>query len=269
MNMCGAKPTTPPLTEDNLLLQPTLDRLREMRLLGMAAALEEQAMIPDVRTLNFEDRLGLLVEREHTYRENRRLTRLLQMARLHLVATPEDIEFRRPRGLDKSVILRLVSCAWIETHEVVLVSGATGTGKSYLGCALGHSACRHGFSTRYYRFSRMLGELARARADGSYPKLLEKLARTQLLIIDDFGLSPLNHNERRDLLEVLEDRYGRRATLVTSQLPFEHWHAVVGDTTFADAILDRLIHSAHRITLKGASMRRKASEPTATPENQD
>jgi DNA replication protein DnaC len=249
-----------------MLLQPTIERLRELRLLGMATALEEQTMMPDVRSLSFEDRFGLLVEREYTNREDRRLTRLLQLARLHLPATPEDIEFRRPRGLDKSLILRLVSCAWVEAHEVVLMSGATGTGKSYLVCALGHSACRHGFTTRYYRFSRMLGELARARADGSYPKLLEKLARTQLLIIDDFGLSPLTDSERRDLLEVLEDRYGRRATMVSSQLPFEHWHAIVGDTTFADAILDRLIHSAHRITLKGASMRRKSTSSEDTPE---
>ena len=249
-----------------MLLQPTLDRLRELRLLGMAAALEEQSLIQDARSLSFEDRLGLLVEREHTCREDRRLTRLLQLAKLHQNATLEDIDFRRPRGLDKSFVLRLAACNWIEAREVVLISGATGTGKSYLGCALGHSACRHGLSTRYFRFSRMLGELAHARADGSYPKLLEKLARTQLLIIDDFGLSPLTDSERRDLLEVLEDRYGRRATLVTSQLPFEHWHAVVGDTTFADAILDRLVHGAHRITLKGASMRRKAASGDLTPE---
>jgi len=244
-----------------MLLQPTLDRLRELRLLGMADALEEQALVPDARAMSFEDRLGLLIEREHTQREDRRLTRLLQLAKLNLNATLEDIDFRRPRGLDKALVLRLASAAWIGAHEVVLISGATGTGKSYLACALGHSACRHGFSTRYYRFSRMLGELAHARADGSYPKLLEKLARTQLLIIDDFGLSPLADSERRDLLEVLEDRYGRRATLVTSQLPFDHWHDVVGDSTFADAILDRLIHSAHRITLKGASMRRKNTPP--------
>ncbi|MGQ0560360.1 MAG: IS21-like element helper ATPase IstB [Gemmatimonadota bacterium] len=240
-----------------MLLQPTIERLRELRLLGMATALEEQTLMPDLQSVSFEDRLGLLVEREHTQRENRRLTRLLQLAKLRLPATVEDIDFRRPRGLDKSLILRLASSRWIESHEVVLVSGATGTGKSYLACALGHSACRHGLATRYYRFSRMLSELARARADGSYPKLLEKLARTQLLLIDDFGMSPLTETERRDLLEVLEDRYNRRATLVTSQLPFEHWHAAVGETTFADAILDRLAHGAHRITLKGASMRRK------------
>jgi len=233
----------------------------------MAAALEEQSVMPDMRSLSFEDRFALLLEREHACREDRRLTRLLQLARLQVPAAAEDIEYRRPRGLDKSLMLRLTSCAWIDAHEAVLLSGATGTGKSYIACALGHSACRHGFTTRYYRFSRMLGELARAQADGSYPKLLDKLARTQLLVIDDFGLSPLTDSERRDLLEVLEDRYGRRATLVTSQLPFEHWHAVVGDTTFADAILDRLVHSAHRITLKGASMRRKQTETDTAPDS--
>lgn len=233
----------------------------------MAVALEEQSIMPDIRSLAFEDRIALLVEREYAGREDRRLTRLLQLARLPLPAAAEDIEYRRPRGLDKSLMLRLTSCAWIEAHEAVLLSGATGTGKSYIACALAHSACRRGFTTRYQRFSRMLGELARARADGSYPKLLDKLARTQLLILDDFGLSPLTDTERRDLLEILEDRYGRRATLVTSQLPFEHWHAVVGDATFADAILDRLVHSAHRITLKGASMRRKQTDSNATPES--
>lgn len=250
-----------------MLLQPTIERLRELKLTGMAAALEEQALMPDLRDMAFEDRIGLLVEREHACREDRRLTRLLQLARLHVPAAMEDIEYRRPRGLDKSVMLRLASCAWIESHEAVLLCGATGTGKSYIACAIGHSACRHGFTTRYYRFSRMLGELSRARADGSYPKLLEKLARTHLLILDDFGLSPLTDTERRDFLEVLEDRYGRRATLVTSQLPFEHWHAVVGDTTFADAILDRLVHSAHRITVKGASMRRKPAASDTISDN--
>lgn len=249
-----------------MLLQPTMERLHELHLLGMAAALEEQTLMPDIHSISFEDRFGLIVEREQNYRQNRRLTRLLQLAKLPLPASVEDIDYRRPRGLDKSLILRLASCRWIEAHEVVLVSGATGTGKSYLACALGHSACRHGLPTRYYRFSRMLGELARARADGSYPKFLEKLARMHLLVIDDFGMSPLTETERRDLLEVLEDRYSRRATLVTSQLPFEHWHAAVGDTTFADAILDRLVHSAHRLTLKGPSMRRKQNDSNE-PEN--
>ena len=248
-----------------MLLQQTIERLHELRLVGMAAALEEQAGMPQTHDLSFEDRFALLLERELTCRGDRRLTRLLQVARLHLPACVEDIDFRKPRGLDKAVILRLASCAWINNNEVVLVSGATGTGKSFIACALGQSACRHGFSARYYRFSRLLGELALARADGSYPKLLEKLARTQLLVLDDFGLSPLTDAERRDLLEVLEDRYGRRATLITSQLPFDHWHAVVGDTTFADAILDRLVHHAHPINLKGASMRKTQLNSNTTP----
>ncbi len=244
-----------------MLMQQTIAQLHELRLTGMSAALEEQLCMPDVHTFPFEDRLALLVEREATYREDRRLTRLLQLAKLNVQAAIEDLDLKKPRGIDRSLVLQLSSAAWIRGHETVLISGATGTGKSYLACALGNNACRHGYATRYYRFSRLLGEMALARADGSYPKLLDRLAKTQLLILDDFGLAPLTDSERRDMLEVLEDRYGRRATLVTSQLPFDHWHGVVGDTTFADAILDRLIHHAHRINLKGASMRRKQPAP--------
>lgn len=248
-----------------MLIHQTLQHLHELRLPGMAQALEEQMRMPDLDGLAFEDRLALLVEREATFRDNRRLTRLLQAARLHLSAAPEDVDFRTPRGLDKGLILRLAGGQWIQDHANVLICGPTGTGKSYLACALGHGACRLGLSTRFYRFSRLLGELAVARADGSYARLLGRLAKAQLLILDDFGLAPLTDTQRHDLLELLEDRYGRRATLVTSQLPFDHWHAVVGDATFADAILDRLVHNAHRITLKGASMRRSktlASSPT-------
>lgn len=250
-----------------MLIEQTIERLHELRLSGMAAALEEQRGRPDLADMDFEDRLSLLLEREITYREDRRLTRLLQLAKLHMPAAVEDIDFRSPRGLDRSVVLRLSTSEWVRAHQVVLVTGATGTGKSYLACALGQSACRHGLSVRYYRFSRLLADLALARGDGSYTKTLEKLAKTDLLILDDFGLSPLTDSERRDLLEVLEDRYGRRATLMTSQLPLEHWHQVIGDPTFGDAILDRLIHHAHRLTLKGASMRRKSATtaPATTP----
>jgi DNA replication protein DnaC len=247
-----------------MMLQQTIEKLHELRLSGMAAALQEQERMSAAHGLSFEDRLGLLIEREVTNREDRRLTRLLQLAKLHTQAAVEDIDFRTSRGIDRTVLVRLASCAWVQSNDTVLISGATGTGKTYLACALGHSACRHGFSTRYYRFSRLLGELALARADGSYPKLLERLARTQLLVLDDFGLAPLVDTERRDLLEVLEDRHGRRATLITSQLPLDHWHGVVGDTTFADAILDRLVHHAHRITLKGGSMRKKAAGATGS-----
>ena len=246
-----------------MLLEQTLTQLRELRLTGMAAALEEQQAVPDVQTLSFEDRLTLLVEREATVREDRRLTRLLGQAKLRLPASIEDLDLRSPRGLDRSVILRLAGCDWIRNHQVVLITGATGTGKTYLACALAQAACRQGLSSRYLRLTRLIEEIALARADGSYPKLMDRLQKTDCLAIDDFGLAPLNQIERRDLLEVIEDRTGRRATLVTSQLPLEHWHEVVGDATFADAILDRLVHHAHRIPLKGASMRRK--EPKTTP----
>lgn len=239
-----------------MLTRQTLEQLHALRLLGMAQALEEQMRMTDMDRMGFEDRLALLVEREITVRENRRLTRLLQMAKLRLPACVEDIDFRAPRGLDRAAVLRLAACQWIHDADNVLISGATGTGKSYLACALGHSACRNGLSTRYFRFSRLLQQLAMARADGSYAKVLERLAKTQLLLIDDLGLAPLADPERRDLLEILEDRYGRRATLVASQLPFDHWHQIIQDATFADAIMDRLVHNAHKITLKGASMRR-------------
>lgn len=247
-----------------MLLQQTLTRLRELRLSGMADALEEQQALPDVQGLSFDDRLTLLVEREATVRQDRRQTQLLRQAKLRLQASIEDLDFRSPRGLDRSVILRLATCDWIRHHQVVLITGATGTGKTYLACAFAHAACRQGLSSRYFRLPRLIDELARARADGSYPKLMDRLQRTHLLAIDDYGLAPLTLTERRDLLEIIEDRTGRRATLLTSQLPLEHWHDVIGDATFADAILDRLVHHAHRITLKGASMRRKDPKPVSS-----
>jgi DNA replication protein DnaC len=240
-----------------MLLQQTIDRLHEMKLTGMAQALEEQQGIPDIHDLSFEDRLALLLERESTARADRRLKRLLQLARLRLQASVEDVDFRVKRGLDKSVFLKLAACDWIRQSQVLLIVGATGTGKTYLSCALGLAACRQGLSVRYMRLPRLFNDLGIARADGSYSKLLVSLSRVDLLILDDWGLAPMADRERRDLLEVVEDRYGRKATLVASQLPVDHWHELVGDPTFGDAILDRLLHQAHRITLNGTSMRRR------------
>ncbi len=193
-----------------MLRQPTLDLLHELRLAGMAQAFEEQAAMPDISELSFEDRLSLLLEREKTDRAQRRYQRLKGHAKLHLDATIEDLNFKAPRGLDRSLVLRLASGQWIRDGQTVLVAGATGSGKSYLACAFGHQACRLGISTRYYRVSRLLDELTLARGDGSYPKLIQRLARTWLLILDDWGLASLSGQGRHDLLEVLDDRYARR-----------------------------------------------------------
>jgi DNA replication protein DnaC len=244
-----------------MLIEQTLSLLHALKLTGMAAALEAQRAVPDMATLSFEERLALLLEQEKAAREDRRLTRLLQLARLRENACVEDINFRVARGLDRGLVLRLAGGEWIRRHEVVLITGATGTGKTWLACALGHQACRQGHRVRYLRLPRLLGEdLVKARADGSYGKLLQQLGRAELLILDDWGLAPLGDRERRDLLELVEDRVGRRATLVTSQLPVEHWHEQIGNATFGDAILDRLVHHAHRITLTGGSLRRLAPE---------
>lgn len=244
-----------------MLTQQTLDLLHALRLPGMAEALEEQRGRPDVAGLAFEERFALLLEREQAARQNRRLTRLLQLARFRLAACVEDINFRVARDLDRALVLRLAAGAWIRQPATLLITGPTGTGKTFLACALGHAACRQGHTVRYVRLPRLLGEeLVRARGDGSYGKLLQTLAKTDLLILDDWGLAPLGDRERRDLLEVLEDRSGRRATLVTSQVPVDLWHDLVGDPTFGDAILDRLVHQAHRITLTGPSLRRPSPE---------
>lgn len=248
-----------------MLIEQTLTLLQSLKLTGMATALAEQRGLPDLATLTFEERLALLLEREQASRHDRRLTRLLQLARLRHAACVEDVNFRTKRGLERSVFLQLASGEWIRQHQTLLLVGPTGTGKTWLACALGNAACRQGHTVRYLRLPRLLSEeLVLARADGSYGKLMQTLARTDLLILDDWGLAPLGDRERRDLLELIEDRAGRRATLVTSQLPIEHWHDMIGDATFGDAILDRLVHHAHRVTLTGGSLRRLAAAPTST-----
>ncbi len=244
-----------------MLTHPTLEKLRSLKLSGMVNALEEQIQM-DPRELSFEERLGLLVDREVTERRNRKLQTLLKKAKLRLNASIEDIDYRHPRGLDKSLILSLASCQWIEEHNNILITGPTGVGKSYLACALAQKACREGYRTLYFRLPRLLQELTMARGDGRYGKMLINLAKNDLLVIDDWGLTPLDDHGRRDILEILEDRHNIRSTIVTSQLPLNNWHEIIGDPTLADAILDRLVHNAYKITLKGESMRKRLKSLT-------
>ena len=248
-----------------MLIHPTLELLQRLRLSGMYKALQEQLQLPETDSLSFEERLGLLLERELTERETRRLRTRLKQAKLREQAAIEDLNYRTHRGLDKGLMTRLASCQWIGEHLNVLITGPTGVGKTWIACALAHKACREGFSARYLRLPRLLEELGIARADGRYPKLLAELARTDLLVLDDWGLTPLNDEQRRDLLEILDDRFNTRSTLVTSQLPIPHWHDYLGDPTLADAILDRLVHCAYKLSLSGESMRKHTAELTYSP----
>ena len=247
-----------------MLTHPTVDKLHQLRCAGMAKALTEQLASHEVQTLAFEERLGLLVDRELTERHSRQLTNRLRRAKLRHCACIEDIDFRQPRGLDKALVLALADGRWVREHLNVLITGPAGIGKSWIACALAHSACRHGYSASYRRLPRLLSELAIARADASYPRLLASLAKTEVLVIDDFGFAKLTAENRRDLLEVIEDRYGVRSTVLTSQLPVEKWHDAIADPTLADAILDRLVHNAYQLNLKGESMRKRLRPLTQT-----
>jgi len=239
-----------------MLTGPTFDKLITLNLGGMARALAEQRETPAYAELPFEDRLGLLVDREATERENRRLERHLRAAKLRVTASVEDIDFRAPRGLDRSVVLELAQARWVAAHQQVLLTGPTGVGKTYLACALAAAAIRAGHTALYARVPRLLAEIGTARVDGRLARLLAGWARIEVLVLDDFALQPLTDAQAADLLEVIEDRAGLRSTIVTSQLPVALWHEGLGEPTVADAICDRLLAGAHRIELTGASLRR-------------
>ena len=243
-----------------MLLNPTLEKLQALKLTGMSEALDEQLSSPDIDQLDFEERLGLMVDREITVRNNRRLKTRLKKARLRQNACLEDIDYRHPRGLKREQIQQLLGNRWIQEHQNVIITGPTGVGKTWLACALAQKACRDGYTVQYLRLPRLLQDLNLAKADGRYPKLMAGYAKTDLLLLDDWGLAPLNESQRRDLLEVVEDRHNLKSTMITSQMPVEHWHELIGDPTLADAILDRLIHNAHRVPLKGESLRKKGAK---------
>jgi DNA replication protein DnaC len=246
-----------------MLYEPTHQKLQELRLVTMASAWEMQEKDPKVAALSFDERFNLLVDAEYQARDNRRLTRLLKDAQLRIPdACVEDVSTSAARGLEKATLRQFSSCSWVTEHHNILVCGGTGVGKSYLACAVGQCACRKGFKVTYRRVPRLLDELALARADGTHAKVLAKLAKFDVLVLDDWGLGALRDSQRHDLLEVLEDRYGRASTVVTSQLPVDNWHEWIGDPTIADAILDRLVNNAYKVGLKGHSRRRPESEPT-------
>jgi len=251
-----------------MLTHPTYERLIALGLTGMAKALEEQRRQSDLTALDFEERLALMVDRETIERENKRLVTRLKFARLRQSAVVEDINMKAPRSLDKALFQKLVAGDWIERHQNLLIIGQAGVGKSFIACALGHKACRDNRSVLYYRLPRLFDALLLARGDGRYGRLLKTLARVTLLILDDWGLAPLTPDQERDLLEVLDDRHGCSSTIVTSQLPIEHWHELIANPTIADAILDRLIHNAHRLILKGDSMRKLAAKQSGLDANQ-
>jgi DNA replication protein DnaC len=240
-----------------MLNQPTLEKLQTMKLHGMADAFRTQLETADTSQLSFEERFAMLVDQQWLWKENRALSRRLRAAKLKERGVIEDIDYQHPRGLDRKLIRTLASSEWVRQHQNVLLIGPTGIGKTWLGCALAQKACRDGFTILHKRSSELFRDLAVAHVDGSFGRLLTKLARIDILVLDDFAMAPLKDSERRDFLELCDDRYQRRSVILTSQLPLAHWHEQIGDPTLADSILDRLVHNAYRIELNGESMRKK------------
>lgn len=247
-----------------MLNHPTLDQLHALGLEGMAKAFAEIDAKSEANDLGHCEWLGLLLDREASWRRDKRLVARLRYAKLRQQACVEDVDYRSPRGLDRTLFQKLAQGDWIEAHDNLALIGPTGVGKSWLASALGHKACRDNRSVLYHRVPKLFEELALARGDGRHPRILRNLGRADLLILDDWGLEPLDAAARHDLLEILEERYGRRSTVITSQLPVDRWHEVVNDPTYADAIMDRLVHNAHRIELTGESMRRTRGKQSQT-----
>jgi len=246
-----------------MLMQQTVSQLKTLKLDGMARAFEEQVTLSANSSLSFDERFGMIVDRELAWRDTRRLERLLKTAKLkNAQACVEDIDYRQSRGLDQRLVATLASGDWIRHAQNLILTGPTGAGKTWIACAFGQQACRQGFSVLYVRVGRLFEELKIAHGDGSFSRRLAQLAKMDVLLLDDWGLQDLDQGACNDLLEVLDDRVGTRSTIITSQLPLEHWHAWLQDPTLADAILDRLVHQAHKLPLKGESMRKSDSKPS-------